>query len=146
MFGLHFDGSIRMNTFKNIKLFKLLLQLIALHSFSVGVALIVLPFGVLSWFGLTVDPYRFFSTQGGVFHIVMSIAYLFAARAPLQERSLLIFIILAKWVAFFFLGFYFLLGEMVPTIAFSAVGDGLMGLLVMMFFLEAYPEEPGADA
>lgn len=135
-----------MNLFNNLKLFKRLLQLIALHSFAVGLALIVLPFGALSWFGLTVDPYRFFSTQGGVFHIVMAIAYLFAARAPLEERSLLIFIILAKWIAFFFLAFYFLIGEMVPMIALSAVGDGLMGLLVMLFFLEAYSEEPETNA
>lgn len=129
-----------MQIFKKLSYFKLLLGLIAIHSFAVGLALIVLPFGVLSWFGLTVDPYRFFSTQGGVFHIVMSIAYLLAARAPLKEKSLLIFIILAKWTAFFFLASYFLFAEMVPMIAFSAVGDGLMGLLVMLFFLEAFSE------
>lgn len=132
-----------MNLFKNTNLFKLLLQLIALHSFAVGLALIVLPFGALSWFGLTVDPYRFFSTQGGVFHIVMSIAYLLAARSPVQERSLVIFIIGAKWIAFFFLGSYFLFSEMVPMIALSAVGDGLMGLLVMLFYLETTAVEDG---
>jgi len=130
-----------MQIFKNIRYFKSVLQLIALHSFAVGLALILLPFGVLAWFGLTVDPYRFFSTQGGVFHIVMSIAYLLAARAPLQEKSLVIFIILAKWIAFFFLGSYFLFAEMVPMIALSAVGDGLMGIIVMFFFLENYGED-----
>ena len=134
-----------MKIFKNLPLFQLALYLIALHSFCVGIALIVLPFGVLSWFGFTVDPYRFFSTQGGVFHIVMAIAYLFAARNPLQEKSLLIFIILAKWIAFFFLGFYFLFAEMVPVIAFSAVSDGFMGLIVMMFFLEFYTVEPAGE-
>ena len=130
-----------MKLFKNTSLFQLALYLIALHSFSVGIALIVLPFGILSWFGFTVDPYRFFSTQGGVFHVVMTIAYLLAARNPLTERSLVIFIIIAKWIAFFFLGFYFLFSEMVPVIALSAISDGLMGLIVMMFFLELYTEE-----
>lgn len=133
-----------MNLFKNVSLFRLLLQLIAVHSFFVGLALIVLPFGALSWFGFTVDPYRFFSTQGGVFHVVMSIAYLLAARNPLREKSLILFIILAKWIAFFFLAFYFLFSEMVPVIAISAVSDGLMGLLVMMFFLELYTVEEEA--
>ncbi len=135
-----------MKIFKNVRLFQITLYLIALHSFCVGVGLIVLPFGVLSMFGFTVDPYRFFSTQGGVFHIVMTVAYFFAARAPLQESSLLIFIIIAKWIAFFFLGFYFLFGEMVPVIAFSAIADGAMGLVVMMFFLEFYTEDEGEDA
>ena len=134
-----------MKTFKNITLFQLLLYLIAFHSFSVGIALIVLPFGALSWFGFTVDPYRFFSTQGGVFHVVMTIAYLLAAQNPLGEKSLIIFIILAKWIAFFFLAFYFLFSEMVPVIAFSAVSDGLMGLMVMMFFLELHTEEEVVD-
>lgn len=134
-----------MNLFKNVSLFRLLLQLIAVHSFFVGLALIVLPFGALSWFGFTVDPYRFFSTQGGVFHVVMSIAYLLAARNPLREKSLILFIILAKWIAFFFLAFYFLFSEMVPVIAVSAVSDGLMGLLVMMFFLELYTVEEAVD-
>jgi len=130
-----------MSIFKNVQLFRLTLHLIAVHSFVVGVALIALPFGVLSWFGFTVDPYRFFSTQGGVFHIVMSIAYLLAAREPLLEKSLLIFIIAAKWIALVFLSLYFLFVEMVPVIALSAVGDGLMGLVVLLFFLELYTTE-----
>ncbi len=130
-----------MKIFKNVQFFQLTLYLIALHSFCVGVGLIVLPFGVLSWFGFTVDPYRFFSTQGGVFHVVMSIAYILAARNPLHEKSLVLLIILAKWIAFFFLGFYFLFAEMVPVIAISAVTDGFMGLIVMVFFLELYAEE-----
>lgn len=127
-----------MHLFKNLPLFRIVLLLIAIHSFSVGVSLIILPFEILSWFGLTVDPYRFFSTQGGVFHIVMSLAYLLAARDPMGERSLLIFIISAKWMAFFFLMLYFLFAEMVPTIALSAVGDGAMGVIVFVFFLELY--------
>jgi len=130
-----------MKLFKNSNLFQLALYLISLHSLLVGLALIVLPFGALSWFGFTIDPYRFFSTQGGVFHIVMSLAYYLAGRTPLREKSLLIFIILAKWMAFFFLAVYFLFVEMVPVIAFSAVSDGFMGLIVMMFFLELYSTE-----
>jgi len=143
--GVIFERLSSMKIFKNVSLFKVLLYLIALHSFCVGIALIVLPFGILSWFGFTVDPYRFFSTQGGVFHVVMSIAYILAACKPLEEKSLIIFIILAKWIAFFFLGFYFLFSEMVPVIAMSAVGDGIMGLLVMVFFLELFPEEKAVD-
>jgi len=140
-----FERIRAMKIFKNTSLFQLLLFLIALHSFCVGIALIVLPFGVLSWFGFTVDPYRFFSTQGGVFHVVMAIAYLLAAKNPLGEKNLIIFIIIAKWIAFFFLAFYFLFSEMVPVIAISAVSDGVMGLLVMVFFLELYTEEEVVD-
>ena len=143
--GVIFERLRTMNIFKNISLFKLLLYLIAFHSFCVGISLIVLPFEILSWFGFTVDPYRFFSTQGGVFHVVLSIAYILAACKPLEERSLVIFIILAKWIAFFFLGFYFLFSEMVPVIAISAISDGVMGLLVMMFFQELFTTEEVVD-
>jgi len=134
-----------MSLFKNIKFFRLALQLIAVHSFFVGIALIVLPFGVLSWFGFTVDPYRFFSTQGGVFHIVMSVAYLLASRELMQAKSLLIFIIIAKWMAFLFLSFYFIFSEMVPVIALSAVSDGLMGMIVLFFYLELTALEIESD-
>jgi len=130
-----------MHLFKNVNLFRLLLQLIAVHSFFVGLGLIVLPFGVLSWLGFTVDPYRFFSTQGGVFHLVMCIAYWMAARNPLNEKSLLIFIISAKWVALVFLSLYFIFMEMVAVVAISAISDGLMGLLVLLFFLALYTED-----
>ena len=130
-----------MRIFKNVKLFRILLQLIALHSLLVGLGLILLPFGALSWLGFTVDPYRFFSTQGGVFHVVMCIAYWMAARDPLNERSLLIFIISAKWIALLFLSLYYLFMEMVLVVALSAVSDGLMGLLVLFFFLELYSDE-----
>ncbi|MCF7823170.1 MAG: hypothetical protein K9N35_03270 [Candidatus Marinimicrobia bacterium] len=125
-----------MNIFTKPHLFRLALQLIAVHSFAVGVGLIVLPFGTLSWLGFTVDPYRFFSTQGGVFHIVMSVAYILASRELMHSRSLVVFIIIAKWAAFLFLSLYFLFSEMVPVIALSAIGDGLMGLIVLFFYLE----------
>ena len=77
--------------------------------------------------------------------MVMTIAYLLAANSPLTEKSLVIFIILAKWIAFFFLGFYFLFSEMVPVIAISAISDGVMGLLVMMFFQELFTTEEVVD-
>jgi len=112
----------------------------------VGVALIALPADILAWFGFSIDSTRFFSTQGGVFHIVMSVAYMLAARQPLNERSLLIFIISAKIIAFFFLGLFFFLGEMVPVIALSAVSDGLMGLVVWLFFKEQSYQEMHSHA
>ena len=139
-----FERLINMNIFKNARLFKLALQLITIHSLMVGIALIVLPFSMLSWFGFTIDPYRFFSTQGGVFHIVMSVAYFQASRELLQAKSLLIFIITAKWIAFLFLSLYFIFAEMVPVIALSAIGDGFMGLIVLLFFLELTRPEPAS--
>ncbi len=100
----------------------------------VGMALIILPGDMLAWFGFTVDSLRFFSTQGGVFHIIMGIAYLLASREPNHERRLILFIISAKSIAFIFLGTYYLIGAMIPIIALSAISDGLMGLIVWGFF------------
>ena len=60
---------------------------------------------------------------------------------PLNEKSLLIFIISAKWVALVFLSLYFIFMEMVAVVAISAISDGLMGLLVLLFFLALYTED-----
>jgi len=135
-----------MQLFKDLRLLKWFLVLMAVHSFTVGLGLTVLPFGALAWLGFTVDPYRFFSTQGGVFHIVMSVAYLLAARKPLGERTLLRFIIVAKIMAFCFLTAYFIFGERVPVIALSAIGDGLMGLIVLIFYRELLGQRSGRNA
>ena len=134
-----------MHLFKSQKLFRITLQVSALISISVGLALGLLPFGALSWVGLTVDPYRFFSSQAGVFHAAMGIAAFIASRNLLKSNNLLLYIIITKWLSFFFLSFYSIFLEMVFILALSATFEGLMGLLILFFFLELSPSEIGYE-
>ena len=45
---------------------------------------------------------RFFSTQGGVFHIAMSVCYGLAAKDKNQYESLIIFSVVVKFLATIF--------------------------------------------
>jgi signal transduction histidine kinase len=56
-----------------------LLWLVAIHSIGVAFGLIFLPPEYLHYFGFADYSGRFFMMQSGVFHIVMSVAYLMAA-------------------------------------------------------------------
>ncbi|OQX77633.1 MAG: hypothetical protein B6D61_06890 [Bacteroidetes bacterium 4484_249] len=76
------------------KLLKLFLWLIAIHSFMVGMLLIFLPAADLAFFGFNVIE-KFFSIQGGVFHVVMSIAYVIAATNHSKSDLLIYFSIAA---------------------------------------------------
>jgi len=55
---------------------KIFLWLIAVHSFLVGIALILFPPSYLEFFGFSNYQYSFFQAQGGVFHLViLSVGY-----------------------------------------------------------------------
>ena len=57
------------------KLLRIFLALVALHSFCVGLGLIIMPFEYFTFFGYEGYQGLFFKVQGGVFHIVMCGAY-----------------------------------------------------------------------
>jgi hypothetical protein len=96
--------------------------LVALHSIAVGAALAFLPgwAGRFSGFG-AVTPV-FFARQGGVFHIVLGIAY-WAEHARTGGVSLMV---LAKSCATLFLAAMVLEGGVPWAVPVSAVGDALM--------------------
>ena len=60
-----------MNSDRLIKLFRIYMWLVALHSFCVGLALILLPLEYFPLFGFRGYEGTFFKIQGGVFHMVM---------------------------------------------------------------------------
>lgn len=99
-------------------------SLVALHSIAVGAGLAFLPAwaGRISGFGV-VTPV-FFAQQGGVFHIVLGVAY-WVEHARTGGVSLLVF---AKLCATIFLGATVLRGDVPWAVPVSAVGDALMGL------------------
>ncbi len=121
----------------NIKIEKLLsifLWIVSFHSFAVGVGLIVIPASALQYFGFFPATDRFFLSQGGVFHIAMSICYAMAAYKKQFFRTLIIFSIIVKIIATLFLVIYFTFVSSKLLILFSAVSDLLMGVIIWVLY------------
>jgi hypothetical protein len=116
------------------KYLSIFLWLIGIHSFTVGIGLIFIPPSFLSNFGLVNYTESFFQAQGGVFHIVMSVAYVMAGLNLEKSVRLIQFIIAVKIIAFIFLIIYFLFVLSAWLILVSAIGDGLMGLIVLILY------------
>lgn len=122
--------------FKSEKKLKIFLILIALHTFLIGVALIILPADLFSIFGYNNLNEPFFAIQAGVFHIVLSIGYIVAVNEKCKERYFLQYIILIKFIAFVFLILYYLIAANIPVIILSAIIDLILGILLLMFYLK----------
>jgi hypothetical protein len=116
------------------KMLRIFLILICIHSFSVGLGLILIPLDYFSLFGFEGYTGNFFKIQGGIFHIVMCGAYLPAAINPVKNIILLRFAIFAKFTATVFLISYCLLVEPVWMVWLSGLLDFLMGLLLLWFY------------
>ena len=114
-----------------------ILWVTCVHSALVGIGLILLPSPVLSVFGLRPFVEGFFPTQGGVFHIVMAIAYALAARSAGRNHSLLVFVISAKFIATGFPVAYYTIVTSAWILLLSAAGDGLLGLLILTAYRRA---------
>jgi hypothetical protein len=110
------------------------LFLIGIHSIAVGIGLIFMPPSFLNFFGLVDYKESFFQAQGGIFHIVMSVAYVMAGLNLEKSVRLIQFIIAVKFIAFVFLIIYFSLVLSAWLILVSAIGDGIMGLIVLILF------------
>jgi len=109
------------------------LWLIAVHSFIAGVLLIVFSPEMLDFFGFDIIE-KFFSTQGGVFHIVMCLAYIPAAVKPHQSEQLIYFSIGAKFTATLFLLSYFFFKNAIWIVLFSGIADLLMAIILIILY------------
>lgn len=119
---------------KTDKLLSVFLWLVALHSFFVGIGLIVLPTSYFELLGFTKTFDRFFSTQGGVFHIAMSVGYAIAAYDKLKFRQLIIFSTIVKFIATVFLITYFLFITSQWLVILSGISDLLMGVSILYLY------------
>lgn len=120
---------MKINFEKSLSVF---LKLMALHSIAVGIGLIVIPSSALEFLGFNGEAERFFSTQGGVFHILMAIGYLLAASKLKNNEPLIIFSVIVKFGATLFLLIYYLLVESIILLLFSCVSDFIMGLVIFL--------------
>lgn len=112
-----------------------ILWLIAFHSFVVGLALIIIPPDLMKHFGYNLINERFFSLQGGVFHIVMSVCYFLAALKLEKFKGLIILSITAKFIATVFLITYFIIGDQILVVLFSGIVDCIMGIAILFAYL-----------
>ena len=127
------------------KFLQIFLWLVAIHSCLVGLFLIVLPESWLTFFGYIGYRRTFFQVQGGIFHLVMAITYSCTARDPLREQTLVIISICAKGIATVFLLLYYLLIEPVWIVLVSALGDVLMGAVILISFIFIKKNNPPAE-
>jgi hypothetical protein len=115
------------------KILQWFLWLIALHSIGFGIAL-VLPIPVIEFFGFQLAE-KFFAVQGGIFHIVVSLAYIMAALDLENSKKLIILSCTAKFMATLFLLSYYFFVSHIFMVIFSGIADFLMGLAILLTYL-----------
>lgn len=116
------------------KALSVFLWLVALHSLLVGIGLIFLPFSFFEFLGFQKTFDRFFSTQGGVFHIAMSVGYAMAAKDLSKYKQLIVFTIIIKFIATVFLLSYFFVVSQQWLIITSGISDFVMGYVVLYLY------------
>ena len=116
------------------KILSTVLYLVALHSFLTGLALVVQPAWSLKLVGFSPICERFFPTQGGVFHILMAVAYVMGAVNAKKYHYVIVFAIIVKSAATLFLLTYCFVVEFKWIILLFGIGDGLMGLMMFLSF------------
>jgi len=114
------------------KLLSTVLWLVALHSIAIGLVLIAQPALLMKLSGFSPECDRFFPTQGGVFHILMALAYVMGATNIKKYHYLIVFSIIVKAVATLFLMVYFFTIEFKWIVLLSGIGDGIMGLIIFL--------------
>ena len=114
------------------KLLVITLWLIAFHSIGVGIGMVVSPSDWIAYFNITPSDHRFFITQGGVFHLIMAIAYIMAASNPTDNEKLIVFSIIVKFCATLFLLTYFIFINQFGIVFLSGISDFCMGLVLLV--------------
>jgi hypothetical protein len=114
------------------RLLSTVLWLVALHSIAMGLALIVQPALLMKLSGFSSECERFFPAQGGVFHILMAVAYIMGATNIEKYHYLTVFSIIVKALATLFLMVYCFAVEFKWIVLLSGIGDGVMGLMIFL--------------
>ena len=116
------------------KALSMILCLVAVHSILMGLALIFQPAILMEWSGFKSGYERFFPAQGGVFHLLMAVAYLLGATDSRKYHFLIVFSVIVKAVATVFLIVYCITVEFKWIILVSGIGDGVMGMSIFIAF------------
>ena len=115
------------------RLFQWILWLIAIHSFCFGLALIIFPCEWVEFFGFQLQE-KFFADQGGVFHLIISLVYIMAARCPENSKPFVIIACVTKMTAAVFLLSYFTFERQIAMVLLSGIMDFSMGLAILLSY------------
>jgi hypothetical protein len=115
---------------KAARLLRLAVVLIALHSYGVGLALILVTGWGTRFGGFGEVTPLFFARQAGVFHLVVATGYLIEY---FRYRGVLL-LLFAKSCAVVFLTAYWLAAPGAWAVPLSALGDAAMGLAVAVLW------------
>jgi hypothetical protein len=115
------------------KILQWVLVLIAIHSICFGLALIILPIEIIELFGFRLEE-KFFAVQGGVFHLIISAAYIMAAWKPENSARLVFLSCLTKFSATVFLFSYYVFEKHILMVFLAGVGDFMMGLAILFSY------------
>jgi hypothetical protein len=121
---------------KNIsasRILKIYLVLVALHSFCVGVGLIFMPTSQMAKMGFNITE-NFFPDQGGVFHIIMCIAYILPVIDVKKYFTFIVFTIIVKFLATIFLFIYYIFIDQILMVLISGIFDFLIGLVLLFIY------------
>lgn len=121
-----------------VRRLSLFLRLVAGHSMLVGIFLVLQPPALIRMMGLGVIHEPFFPCQGGVFHMVMAIAYLYGAADIQKNKNMVIYAVIVKMTAALFLFTYFFFIERLSIVLLSGIIDLFMGA-VIRWMLGAVP-------
>lgn len=113
---------------------KFLLWIFVLHTTGVAAGLCLLPTAYLVYFGFEGYQGHFFQAQAGIFHLVMGVAYLLALFYGEKSPALIFFAVFAKSMAAVFLMIYYFFFEQYWIFLFSALGDGMLGLSLLLIY------------
>lgn len=91
-----------------------------------------LPIKAIVFFGFPDYPVNFFRAQGGIFHIVLCIAYFFAAKKPINNYLMVKFSYIAKFIAFIFLSLYYFIEDHILLVLLSGIADLGMGIIIFV--------------
>jgi len=114
--------------------FSFFMWLVALHSFIAGVGLIFSPPDLFTSLGYNFVTERFFTIQGGVFHVVMCVGYLMAAFRKEKYEGVIYLSIIAKFFATIFLITYSVLIDWVWVVFLSGIFDFFIGVTIILFY------------
>ena len=109
--------------------------IVALHSFIVGLGLIIQHPDIMKFFGFDKCMESFFPAQGGVFHIVMSFGYVLAALDSDKFYCLVLFSVIVKLCATIFLFTYYFFVESIWMVFASGIQDGILFILILYSLL-----------
>ena len=122
------------------RILRLFLVLVAIHSTLVGICLIVSPVSFIEYLGFPMKE-KFYAVQGGVFLLVVSVAYLMAAKDIKAGKNLVEFSFIAKFMATVFLFTYYFAVNPIFLVLFSGLGDLIMGLIIYRLYWLVWKRE-----